>query len=570
MLLKMVQRYKGNLELNWINKDMSLYYEYDEDGNPGKPIWVDKNDIKVSEPRILKLVKEYGDTSELKDPLDNALIRGDNLLALRTLVEMFKEREEKDKVKCVYIDPPYNTGNKQKDGTGGAFEHYDDNLEHSTWLTLMRDRLTLIKKLMRNDGMIFIQIDDDEMAYLKILMDEIFGRNNFITSIAVKMARSTGVKMAHAGKKPVRYKEHILLYAKNKDLFLINPQYIEIEDWDFRYNKIILNPLDEPQNWKTESLKKELKNKKLNSKKEQLDFILNNCKRIIRTAANDQDVFKNTKGQMYFQKIITSTGLKKYAYNGEKVLFGDDKLKLLDGVKCLAEDAGDFWNDIVNHINDLHNEGGVKFAKSKKPEYLIKRIINMSTIEGDLVLDSFLGSGTTAAVSIKLKRKFIGIEMGKHAKILAVERLKKVIDKTNIETRGISQDKDINWKGGGGFRYYQLGDSLINDNKINWSLTYEEIAQALFMNFDYNFKEKLSENVFIGKSGKNLALCIVSKDMKIIKKDELAKILSKLNQSSSTQIAIFTNNGVAIKNQDLPENIAIKKIPETILKKYKL
>lgn len=559
---------KGSLELNWINKNKSLYYEYDIDGNPGKPIWVDKNDIRVAEPRILKLKKEYGDCSKLKDPLDNALIKGDNLLALRTLVEMFKDRDENDKVKCIYIDPPYNTGNRQKDGSGGAFEHYDDNLNHSTWLTMMRDRLILLRKLLRKEGMIFIQIDDDEMAYLKILMDEIFGRNNFITTIAVKMARCTGVKMAHAGKKPVRYKEYILLYAKNKDTFSVQPQYIKIDEWDFRYGKLIINPLEEPKKWETTSLKNELKKNGLLTKKEQLNFIITNINQIIRTAANDQEVFKNTKGKNYFQKVITSTGLTRYAYNGEKVLFGTEKLKLVDGEKSLGEDAGDYWSDIVNHINDLHNEGGVRFAKSKKPEYLIKRVLNLSTQEDDLVLDSFMGSGTTAAVAHKLGRKYIGIEIGKHAEVLAVERLKKVIKK-NEENRGISQDKDVNWKGGGGFRYYELGNTLIKDNDINWELNQKGklIAEAIFLNTDFKYTDKLDEGIFLGKNKNKLALCIIDKELKVISKKELQNIINKIKEKYDF-LEIFTNLGLALKMDELPEHIDIRKIPYAIQEKF--
>src|SRR3989338_3348954 len=176
----MVEKFKGSIRLDWINRDKSLYYEIDEEEGKGvKPTWVDKNDIKVSEPRVLKLVKEIGDVSNLKNSLHNVLIRGDNLLALRTLVELFKNRDEKDKVKCIYIDPPFNTGN--------AFDNYDDNLRHSEWLTMMRDRLILLKKLLCNNGVILVHIDHEEMPYLKILLDEVFSRKNLISIITVKV-----------------------------------------------------------------------------------------------------------------------------------------------------------------------------------------------------------------------------------------------------------------------------------------------------------------------------------------------------------------------------------------------
>ncbi len=138
------KKFKGSLGLDWINKDQSLYYEIDEkEGKGVRPVWVQKNDIRVAEPRILRFVKDYGDKTS-----ENMLIRGDNLLVLRSLVEMFKSRKDEDKVKCIYIDPPYNSGN--------AFKHYDDNLKHSEWLTMMRDRLHLLKKLLQKDGVIFV------------------------------------------------------------------------------------------------------------------------------------------------------------------------------------------------------------------------------------------------------------------------------------------------------------------------------------------------------------------------------------------------------------------------------
>ena len=165
------KNYKGSLKLDWINKDRSLYYEIDEKQGKGvRPVWVSKNDIRVAEPRILKFVKSYGDSTS-----KNMLIKSDNLLVLRSLVEMFKGRPDKEKVKCICIDPPYNTGN--------AFDKYDDNLQHSEWLTMMRDRLFLFRKLLRKDGVIFIYINDEELAYLKVLCDEVFGRKNFVANI---------------------------------------------------------------------------------------------------------------------------------------------------------------------------------------------------------------------------------------------------------------------------------------------------------------------------------------------------------------------------------------------------
>ncbi|MDZ4299331.1 MAG: DNA methyltransferase [Candidatus Sungbacteria bacterium] len=154
----MKRNYKGSLRLDWINKDLSLYYEIDEkEGKGVRPVWVPRNDIRVAEPRILRFMKDHGDKTS-----ENMLIKGDNLLVLRSLVEMFKGKPEKDKVKCIYIDPPFNTGN--------AFQHYEDNLEHSEWLTMMRDRLFLLRKLLRNNGAIFVHINIEEIHYLRLLL----------------------------------------------------------------------------------------------------------------------------------------------------------------------------------------------------------------------------------------------------------------------------------------------------------------------------------------------------------------------------------------------------------------
>ncbi len=199
------KRYKGSLRLDWINKDLSLYYEIDEkEGKGVRPVWVSKNDIRIAEPRILRFIKNYGDAAS-----ENMLVRGDNLLVLRSLAEIFKGRPEKEKIKCIYVDPPYKSGN--------AFKYYDDNLKHSEWLTLMRDRLSALRKLIRKDGVIFVQVDVEEMAYLKVLMDEIFSRNNFLSQIAYERSGVSGI--GQGGGFLVNTHEYILAYAFDKTAF---------------------------------------------------------------------------------------------------------------------------------------------------------------------------------------------------------------------------------------------------------------------------------------------------------------------------------------------------------------
>ncbi len=196
------QNFRGALRLDWINKDLSLYYEIDEkEGKGVRPVWVPKNDIRVAEPRILRFIKNYGDTMN-----GNMLIKGDNLLVLRSLVEIFKGKADKEKVKCIYIDPPFNTGN--------AFVRYEDNLRHSDWLTMMKDRLKLLGKLLRQDGVIFIHIDDEELSYLKVLCDEIFGRKNYLNTISLKTKESSGASGGGEDRRLKKNVEYILCYGK--------------------------------------------------------------------------------------------------------------------------------------------------------------------------------------------------------------------------------------------------------------------------------------------------------------------------------------------------------------------
>ena len=216
------EKFRGSLELNWINKDKSILYEIIKEKGIGiNPKWVDRNDIRIAEPRILSFIEEYGNPIS-----ENMLIKGDNLLALRTLVELFKNRDEVDKIKCVYIDPPYNTGT--------AFEKYNDNLEHSQWLTMMRDRLVFLKKLLRKDGLIFVQIGDDEMAYLKVLMDEVFGRSSSIGQIAIRMSHSAGMKRRAADKRIIKNTEYILVYAM-PSVSEVNPVYERCNEYPVNY-----------------------------------------------------------------------------------------------------------------------------------------------------------------------------------------------------------------------------------------------------------------------------------------------------------------------------------------------
>ena len=579
----MVKTFKGALELNWINKDKSLLYEIDEEEGMGiKPVWIEKSDIRVSEPRNLKLIEEYGDPNN-----DNMLIKGDNLLALKTLVEIFKNKEEKDKVKSIYIDPPFNTG--------AAFENYNDNLEHSQWLTMMRDRLILLKQLLREDGSIFVHIDYQEVGYLIPLMDEVFGRNNFVQLISIKASSAAGFKTVNPG--PVDVTEYILFYTKKKSKFIFKRLFVPIL-YDSNYNLLIKNPHDKPDKWEFENIisaiyrkekipdwnntqkawrhaeKKWGRNWKIIRESLIADYALENAFRLV----SKRDPHKPTKSLQEKLKESKDTPNRvlifkrdKYEplllYNGGSLAFYKNKIKIVDGKETATELLTDFWNDIS--WAGIAREGSVKFKNGKKPEKLLKRIINLSSEPGDIILDSFLGSGTTAAVSQKMKRKWVGIEIGKHADSHCFPRLKNVAD--GKDSSGISKDEDID-RDIGGFRYYEVGESILSNNDMNWNLTYEEIARSLFMMYGYCFMGNLENGIYLGIQKEKYALSIASKDPEIINNEEMNDFINKLKDlyEDVLELVIYTNKGIGIKNEDLPKFIVIKKIPESVLSKYKL
>ena len=352
---------------------------------------------------------------------ENLIIKGNNLLALHCLKKQFSGR-----VKLIYIDPPYNTGND-------SFK-YNDNFNHSTWLTFMKNRLDVAKELLRNDGVIFVQCDDSEQAYLKVLMDEVFGQSNFVQSVTIKMSEVSGVKMAHKDKKFIRLKETLILFAKNKVNFRVTNYPITfdtaIRDVSKNYTKIITNISRPYKEWKYKTVPKS---------KMTDAFILKNKNSLFRTAPN-----KSLKVE--YRESFTKKAKNYY-------LMGDDVLWLS---KRFVENkpfiyVGDIWDDIKT--TGIANEGDVKFKNGKKPEMLVRRIIESTTILGDLVLDYHLGSGTTAAVAHKMERQYIGIEQMDYIEDIACARLKKVI---GGEQGGIS--KDVGWQGGGDFIYCELAE----------------------------------------------------------------------------------------------------------------
>ena len=444
--------------------------------------WIGKENRPKLEPRILleDPEKSYHAAHRVteNDLFDNRLIHGDNLLALKAL-----EQEFAGKVKCIYIDPPFNTQQ--------AFEHYDDATEHSDWLRLIRDRAVILHRLLSPQGTLFVHIDDNELGYLTVLLDEVFGRVNRLYIVTFKQGSATGHKSINPG--CVSTTNFLLIYAKNKGSWFPNRVFTARER-DVRYGQFIENISDPFEKWTFTTLMKAFagsvglsdKDARALAKAEphKLDeFVVRHAPQVIRTARPSYDGVsaearklidksKSTKDRIFQLQREGYSDI--YLKGGERILFYSDKLKNIDGKFVAGEPLTTLWDDILS--NNLHAEGSVEFPKGKKPEALIKRVLDLSTNPGDLVLDSFLGSGTTAAVAHKMGRRWIGIELGEHCHTHCLPRLKKVVD--SEDPGGITEA--VGWKGGGGFRYYRLAPSLLTQDKWgNWVISKEYNAPVL-------------------------------------------------------------------------------------------
>lgn len=424
--------------------------------------WLTRDaDINAATHAPYRLLEESPELSYGDRETGNMLIQGDNLDALKSLLPYYA-----GKINCIYADPPFNT--KQ------AFKDYDDNLEHSIWLSMMYPALELQRDLLSLDGTLFIHIDDNELGYMIAIADEIIGRKNRIAVVTFKQGAATGHKSINPGM--VNVTNFILVYARDKSSW--NPNKIFTgRERDKRYGHFLINPNDNYTNWKFESLSKafchsfgksssELKKEFGVAFEEKLnDFVISNASRVIQLVRPDYEAVSDEARKLIDKSLSKPDEiflLERQGYSdmyfkgGQRLIFYRDKLKEIDGILVAGEPLTTLWNDILS--NNLHQEGGVELPKSKKPEALIKRIIELCTKQGDIVLDAYLGSGTTAAVAHKMNRRYIAIERGEHAITKCHPRLLNVI---KGEQSGVS--KAIDWKGGGGFRFYHLGDPVFDE-----------------------------------------------------------------------------------------------------------
>ena len=363
---------------------------------------------------------------------DNLLIQGDNLEALKALLPFYRGQ-----VKCIFIDPPYNTKS--------AFEHYDDNLEHAQWLSMMLPRLQLLRELLREDGSIWVTIDDNEGHYLKVLMDEVFGRGNFVANFAWEKDKGrrndTDISSAF---------DHVILFAKDRKIWSQTRNLLlRTEAQTARYK----NPDNDPRGpW----LQGDNGTAKSGSEALRYEITLPSGRVVTPPSGNFWRFAKATlekataEGRAYFGKEGNGLPIiKRY--------LTDVQQGVVPRTWWTAEEAGTNQSAKRDHLRKLLPE--IEPFATPKPEELLGLVLHIASNPNDLILDSFLGSGTTAAVAHKMGRRWIGIEMGEHAATHCLPRLQKVIDG---EQGGIS--KAVNWAGGGGFRFMRLGATVFDES----------------------------------------------------------------------------------------------------------
>jgi adenine-specific DNA-methyltransferase len=499
--------------------------------------WIGKGERPRLEPRILleDTDKSYHAKARVTDHdiFDNILVQGDNLLALKAL-----EQDFSGMVRCVFIDPPYNTGS--------AFEHYDDGIEHSLWLSLMRDRLEILRRLLSHDGSLWITIDDNEAHYLKVLCDEIFGRANFVANVVWQKKYT----VSNDAKWLAETHDHVLIYAKEKESWRPN-RLDRTAEMDSRYR----NPDNHKKGpWKATPLYA----KRTGSEKEQAFSFR----------------FKN--GVLWTPPRGTSPrfpadALRQMDENDE-IWFGIDgdanpsRKTFLSELKLAEPPASTVWlhTDVGNNHEAREEVKAINptdpFA-TPKPEKLLKRIVALATDPGDLILDSFAGSGTTGAVAHKMGRRWIMVELGKHCETHIVPRLRKTIDGT--DDGGITEA--VEWKGGGGFRYYRLAPSLLEkDQWGNWVIakSYDaaKLSQAVCMLMGFVYEPSETHYWMHGRSSETDFIYVTTQSL-------THEQLVALSEAVGDERTLLVGCKAFHANADAFQNLTIKKLPQAVLRK---
>lgn len=495
--------------------------------------WYGKDEPIRVEPRLLIENTELSNTAADPDT-QNMLIHGDNLLALKALESKFAGQ-----VKCIYIDPPYNTGS--------AFEHYDDNLEHSQWLNLMRPRLEILWRLLSEDGSLWISIDDDEQAYMKVLCDELFGRSSFIASIIWQKRTSPDMRAVISDGH-----DYVLVYAKDKDLFKQVRNRLPLSE---EQRKSYKNPDNDPRGpWTSTDCTAQAGH----GTADQFYTLTTPVGRVIELPKSL--CWRFTKERMEEEIAAGRIWLGK---DGTGVPRKKTYLKDSTGVVPWT-----LWmNKEVGHNQEAKKENNALFGSSNafdtpKPERLIERIIHIASNPGDLVLDSFLGSGTTAAVAQKMGRRWIGVEMGNHAYTHCKVRMDKVI--AGEDPGGIT--KAQNWQGGGGYRFYEVAPTLINKDPFDeyvingdYDANMLAAAVALHEGFRYQPDGDLFWKQSVGNE--NSYLFVTTRHLN---SPYLDSIKDTMEEGEYLIIACRSFDSGLDKAYD---NITVKKIPQMLLER---
>lgn len=497
--------------------------------------WIGKDNRAKLEPRILLEDPEKSYLAKHRiadnDIFDNRLILGDNLLALKALQQEFLGT-----VKCIYIDPPYNTGS--------AFTHYDDSIEHSLWLTLMRERLEILWTLLNSHGSLWISIDDDEMPYLRVLMDQLVGRDKFIAQNVWQKRYSRENREAIGD-----VHEYIIVYAKDPAFFKEERNKVPLTE---EQAKVYKNPNNDPRGrWRSIPMTAQ----EGHATSEQFYEIV----------SPGGKVHKPSEGRCWG---LSKKTFERFRAEG-RIWFGKDGNSQPNVIRYLSEVEGvvpwTWWpNEEVGHTDEAKKEIHALFGKvdafdTPKPERLMQRILTIATNAGDLVLDSFAGSGTTGAVAHKMGRRWIMVELGEHCHTHIIPRLKKVID--GEDKGGVTEA--VGWKGGGGFRYYKLAPSLLQKDKWdNWVISKEfnsaMLAKALckLEGFQYAPSDTIywqhghsTERDFIYVTTQNLS------------HDQLQQLSDEVGAERSLLVLCPAFRGKTEQYQ----NLTVKKIPKQVL-----
>ncbi|PZR04354.1 MAG: site-specific DNA-methyltransferase [Archangium gephyra] len=538
--------------------------------------WIGKDDEPRLEPRILLEDEElsYAKRVSSEDIFENRLVHGDNLLALKAL-----EQEFAGKVQCIYIDPPFNTGQ--------AFEHYNDGLEHSIWLDLMFRRVEVMRGLLRPGGVLFVHLDQEEVHYMKVVLDEVFGRPQFLGQIAYERSGASGIGMG--GAFLVNTHEYVLAYVRDRSQFVaadlsgegpLEPKAMK------RYNQIMVSPGERKEvarftapstgepvviykhdnvDVRTVSLRA------FDSRRQEIDAeYVANFEKIFRLTSNQKEnefqnrIMSHCKDGFFSADYLVSRGRKEgeqatyYYIDEQAVVWLKDTATLVNGQIVRTGKLSDFWTHADIPKANLANEGGVDFRRGKKPELLIRRLLKLVTKPGDWVLDSFAGSGTTGAVAHKMGRRWIMVELGEHCKTHILPRLRSIVDGVD----GSGATDATGWRGGGGFHYFNLAPSLLEKDKWgNWIVSKqykpEMLAEAMCKLEGFRYEPDREAFWKHGHSSERDFIFVTTQNLS---SDQLRFISEKVGPERTLLICCGAFRG----KHDF-SNLTVKKIPQAVL-----